>query len=157
MPEPADLGERAVEPRRRAIVGYTTGIFDLFNARDLHLLREARERCDHLIVGVATDELVEELAGVRPAVSFLERMTIVQSLRHVDTVVPRGSVDDLEAWYVLKYDVLFLSPLLADDHKVAIEQALAEVGVAVVHLPSASPPHDVPRRSMRNDVVDGVT
>ena len=41
------------------IVGFTTGVFDLFHIGHLNLLYRARGLCDKLIVGVTTDELCE--------------------------------------------------------------------------------------------------
>lgn len=117
-------------------IGYATGVFDMFHVGHLNLLRRARLECDYLIVGVSTDELVEQLKGRRPIVPFDERVEIVNNIKYVDEAIPETTVDKLVAWNNLKYDVTFKG----DDWKGSekwnrLETEFAERGVRVVYFP----------------------
>lgn len=41
------------------LIGYTTGVYDLFHIGHLNLFKNAKSMCDKLVVGVTVDELVE--------------------------------------------------------------------------------------------------
>ena len=71
----------------KKITGYTQGTFDMFHIGHLNLLRNARANCDHLIVGVNTDELVKDYKKKLPIVPLKERMEIIRAIRYVDEVV----------------------------------------------------------------------
>lgn len=88
-------------------IGYTTGVFDLFHIGHLNVLRNAKAYCDHLIVGVSTDEVVESYKHKKPIVPFAERMAIVGAIKYVDEVVPQTSMDKRAAWDMLHFDALF--------------------------------------------------
>ena len=60
------------------IVGYTTGVFDLFHIGHLNLLRNARAMCDRLVVGVTADELMLNYKKKSPVIPFEERIEIVR-------------------------------------------------------------------------------
>lgn len=118
------------------IVGYTTGVFDMFHIGHLNILRRAKEKCDYLIVGVSTDELVREYKHKTPVIPFKDRLEIVQAIKYVDEVVPQTNMNKLEAWERLKFDVIFHG----DDWKGTamydeLEKNLKGVGVNIVYLP----------------------
>ena len=97
------------EPGKKKIVGYTTGVFDLFHQGHLNLLRNAKSLCDKLIVGVTTDELSINFKNKKPISSFQERFDIVRAVRYVDLAVPQSTMDKYRAWEQYRFDVLFAS------------------------------------------------
>ena len=118
------------------IIGYTTGVFDMFHVGHLNLIRRARANCDRLIVGVSTDEVVEQYKGHRPIVPYAERVEIVKAIRWVDEVVPQTTMDKFAAWEKLRFNRLFHG----NDWKGSamyneVEAKLAAVGVEVVYFP----------------------
>ena len=92
---------------KKKIIGYTTGVFDMFHIGHLNILRQAKAKCDYLIVGVSTDEVVQMYKHKIPIINFMERMAIVGAIRYVDEVVPQTSMDKMEAWRKLHFDVMF--------------------------------------------------
>jgi len=117
-------------------VGYTTGVFDMFHIGHLNILKKAKERCDHLIVGVSTDEVVKEYKHKTPIIPFEERIAIVSELKCVDEVVPQTSMNKMEAWENLHFDALFHgSDWKNSDMYNKITEEFSKVGVDVVFLP----------------------
>ena len=93
--------------RKKYKIGYTTGVFDLFHIGHLNILRNAKEMCDFLIVGVSTDELVQSYKHKIPVIPFEERAEIVNAIKYVDEVVAQKSMDKIAAWKKLHFDVMF--------------------------------------------------
>lgn len=120
----------------KKIIGYTTGVFDLFHVGHLNILRNAKSQCDHLIVGVTTDELCFSRKGGYPFVPFSERIEIVSHIDYVDEVVPQTSMDKLAAWYTIRFHKMFVG----DDWKGtpqwnALESEFGALGVEIVFFP----------------------
>jgi glycerol-3-phosphate cytidylyltransferase len=118
------------------VVGYASGVFDMFHVGHLNVLRRSKLDCDYLIAGVVTDDVVERVKGKRPVVPLFERMEIVQSIRFVDEVVPDDTADKFDMWTRLRFDVFFKG----DDWKGTprgdrLEAALEAVGARVYYLP----------------------
>lgn len=117
------------------IVGYTTGVFDLFHIGHLNLLRNAKALCDKLVVGVTTDELVS-YKHKRAVIPFEERMEIVRAIEYVDAVIPQEDMDKLAVWDKVKFDVMFVGDDWYESDKwQAIEKEFAERSVKVIYFP----------------------
>lgn len=119
----------------KEILGYTSGVFDLFHVGHLRLLINARGLCDRLIVGVTTDELVA-YKNKKAVIPFEERKAIVASLKYVDVVVPQSHMNKLLTWKKLKFDVMFVGDdWYATPKWKNIETKLNHVGVKVIYFP----------------------
>ncbi|MCQ2802755.1 MAG: adenylyltransferase/cytidyltransferase family protein [Bacilli bacterium] len=116
-------------------IGYTTGVFDMFHVGHLNILKQAKAQCDYLIVGVSTDENVQNYKHKTPIIPYEQRAAIVESIVYVDQVVPQENMDKLSAWKKLHFNALFHG----DDWKNSdmyndLVKQFSEVGVDVVFL-----------------------
>ena len=120
----------------KKVVGYTTGVFDMFHIGHLNILRKAKEKCDYLIVGVSTDELCSSYKGKVPIIPYEERKAIVEAIKYVDEVRPQEDRDKFAAWQRIGFDVMFVGddwwgkPLFAE-----LEKKFSDVGVTIEYFP----------------------
>ena len=117
-------------------IGYTTGVFDMFHIGHLNILKKAKERCDYLIVGVSTDDVVLDYKHKKPIIPFEERIAIVSELKCVDRAVPQTSMDKMEACKKLHFDALFHGTDWQNSEMYNnIIREFSDIGVDVVFLP----------------------
>lgn len=117
------------------IVGYTTGVYDLFHIGHLNLLRNAKAMCDKLIVGVTTDELVA-YKFKRAVIPFNERLEILRSIRYVDAVIPQESMNKMEMWDKIRFDIMFVGDDWYKSEKwEQLEDEFRNVGVKIIYFP----------------------
>ncbi len=121
---------------KKQIIGYTTGVFDLFHIGHLNILKRAKSMCDYLIVGVSTDENVYSYKHRYPVIPYNQRAEIIRSLKYVDEVVPQENMDKVAAWERLHFDRIFHG----DDWKdaelyIKTKQSLESKGVEVIYFP----------------------
>ena len=118
------------------IIGYTSGVFDLFHIGHLNILRNARSLCDRLVVGITTDELLTEYKGKQAVIPFTERSEIVRSIKYVDAVVPQETMNKFDIWQKLQFDIM----IVGDDwHQTpkweSYQKQFEEVGVRIAYFP----------------------
>lgn len=120
---------------KKPVVGYTSGVYDLFHIGHLNIIRSAKTMCDHLIVGVSTDELVRYKNKI-PVIPFDQRVEVIRACSYVDTVVPQENMDKFQAWQKLKFDVMFVGDDWYGTEKwQKIEDQLRAVGVKIIYFP----------------------
>lgn len=116
-------------------VGYTQGVFDMFHIGHLNLLKQAKELCDFLVVGVNSDELVRSYKKKETVVPGKNRAEIVRSIKYVDQCDIVYSLDKFEQWKRYGFEAVFIG----DDWKgnkrwIETEKELEKVGATVIYL-----------------------
>ena len=77
-------------------VGFTCSTFDLLHAGHVQMLRDAKEQCDYLMVGLQMDPSVDRPNKNPPIQTIVERYTQLKAVGYVDEIIPYGTEQDLE-------------------------------------------------------------
>lgn len=120
----------------KMIIGFTDGVYDMFHVGHLNMIREAKKRCDYLIVGVHSDEIVEGYKHRKTIINAHDRREIVGAIREVDMAVINETRDKMKLWELYHFDRIFIG----DDWKgterwINFEKELAKIGVTVEYIP----------------------
>jgi glycerol-3-phosphate cytidylyltransferase len=81
------------------IRGFACGVFDLFHAGHVLMLKECKEHCDYLIVALNSCEQIDYAVNPnknKPIYSIEERKIIIESCKFVDEVLIYNSEKELE-------------------------------------------------------------
>ena len=117
------------------VIGYTTGVYDLFHIGHLNLLKNAKGMCDKLIVGVTVDELVA-YKGKKALIPFEDRIEVVRGCRYVDAAVPQYDMDKLTVCKKLGASILFVGDDWYGTEKwKKYEEDFAREGIRIVYFP----------------------
>lgn len=118
--------------QKRVKIGYLSGTFDLFHVGHLNLLRQAKQQCDYLIVGVHGSGAWK---GKETFIPFDERKAIVGACKYVDKVVD-SCAEDADAWSLWHFDRLFVgSDYKGTERFKRYEEYFADKGVEIVYFP----------------------
>ena len=90
------------------VVGYAYVVGDIVHTGHLLHLRNCKQLCDKLIVGVLTDRAVMEKKPC-PALAFRDRIELVAALRYVDAAVAQDTYSPAANVAALRPDILFES------------------------------------------------
>jgi len=107
-------------------IGFVAGAFDLLHAGHIHLLKQCKQQCDYLIVGLHADPSVERKDKNKPIESLLERKIKLNACRYVDLIVIYETEADLSILFkYFNLDVRFLgSDYIVDGKNITDEDAV---------------------------------
>jgi len=95
-------------------IGFTCGSFDLLHAGHVVMLKEAKNNCDYLIVGLQTDPNLDRKNKNIPIQSIYERFVQLSAIKFVDEILVYDSENSL-------LDLLESTPIdirfVGDDYK----------------------------------------
>jgi glycerol-3-phosphate cytidylyltransferase len=91
-------------------IGITFSTFDLLHAGHIAMLREAKSKCDHLIVGLQSDPTIDRPdTKNKPIQTMFERYLQLKAVEYVDEVVPYQTEKDvIDILQTLPIDVRIL-------------------------------------------------
>lgn len=117
------------------VIGYTTGVFDLFHVGHLNVLKNAKSLCDKLVVGVTVDELVA-YKNKKSVIPFEERIEIIRNIKYVDAAVPQESMDKMDAYNRYKFDIMFVGDdWYKTDKWEDFDKQFRDIGVRIIYFP----------------------
>ena len=76
-------------------IGFTCSSFDLLHAGHILMLKDAKQLCDKLIVGLQINPTIDRPEKNKPIQSYEERIIMVKAMKFVDEVVAYDTEDDL--------------------------------------------------------------
>ena len=120
---------------KNKVIGYTTGVFDLFHIGHVEILRKSKAMCDKLIVGVTSDKLVK-YKYKKAVIPFKERLKVVSSCKYVDLAVPQNNMNKISAYKKYKFDVMFVGDDWYDTKKWnEFENEFKKYSVKIIYFP----------------------
>lgn len=113
-------------------IGFTAGTYDMFHVGHLNLLKNAKEQCEKLIVGVNSDSLVQTYKSKTPLINEYDRKQIVSAIRYVDEVHIMNTLDKIVALDMFNFDVVFIgSDYVGSERYIKVEKELAARNIAL--------------------------
>ena len=76
-------------------VGFTCSAFDLLHPGHILMLKDCKNVCDYLIVGLQSDPTINRKSKNKPIQSLEERKIMIESVKYVDEVKVYNTEDDL--------------------------------------------------------------
>ena len=84
-----------VRKKHSMVKGFTCSSFDLLHAGHILMLKDAKEQCDYLIVGLQIDPTIDRPEKNKPIQSYEERYIQLQAVKYIDEIFVYETEEDL--------------------------------------------------------------
>ena len=76
-------------------IGFTCSCFDLLHAGHILMLKDAKQQCDKLIVGLQINPTIDRPEKNKPIQSYEERYIQLEAIKYVDKIIKYTTEKDL--------------------------------------------------------------
>lgn len=136
-------------------IGYTQGCYDMFHIGHLNLLNNAKKQCEYLIVGVNSDELVQNYKNKIPVISENDRAEIIRNIKSVDECIIVDTLDKEEILKKIKFNAIFIGDDWKDNKRWnETKENLKKYNVDVVFLPHTDGISSTKLRVVKDDRIE---
>ena len=114
---------------------YTVGTFDLLHVGHLALLEKCRSFGDKVVVGVASDSVVNSYKPNVPVIPLDQRREMLEALRCVDVVRPYYELEYVSACQALEVDIFVVGEDWGTKpHNIDVENYLKSTGKKIMQV-----------------------
>lgn len=136
---------------KKKIRVFTSGSFDLFHVGHLNILEKSAALGDELVVGVSTDELIQEYKGMKPIVPFEQRFRIVASLKCVTKAVKQVKLTEVVQLQHEEIDIVTIGDDWINKYLEGLEWMKSQPNKKVVYFPYTP---GVSTTLIKKDIID---
>ena len=79
----------------KKIIGFTCSCFDLLHAGHVLMLKDAKDQCGYLIVGLQADPTLDRPEKNKPIQSFKERKIQLEAIKYIDEIIEYSTEKEL--------------------------------------------------------------
>jgi cytidyltransferase-like protein len=117
------------------MIVYTVGTFDLLHVGHLDLLEYCKTLGDTVIVGVASDKVVNSYKPNIPIIPLNQRITMLKALSCVDDAQGYHELEYVSACKKLDVDIFIIGEDWGDKpHNIAVEKYLKSKGKKIIQV-----------------------
>ena len=68
-------------------IGWTCGAFDVLHPGHIELFKDAKSKCDYLMVGLQLDPSIDSPEKHQPIQTLEERFVMIQAIKYIDEIM----------------------------------------------------------------------